>query len=78
MEDDDMCDLSALSFSPSFERQLHSLDRQELIPARFAAEHRAGYEVWSRTGSGRAQLAGRRWDGFRILLAPQEGFEPPT
>jgi len=52
-------DLSALGFGPFFEHQLHSVDGRELIPARIAAEHRGGYEVWSRTGSGRAQLSGR-------------------
>jgi ribosome biogenesis GTPase len=59
MEDNDVYELSALGFSPFFEQQLQSLDDRELIPARVAAEHRGGYEVWSRTGSGRAQLAGR-------------------
>ena len=54
-----MYELSALGFSPFFEQQLHSVDGRELIPARIAAEHRVGYEVWSQTGSGRAQLAGR-------------------
>lgn len=29
------------------------------MPARIAAEHRGGYELWSPSGSGRAQLAGR-------------------
>jgi ribosome biogenesis GTPase len=59
MEDIDVYELSALGFSPFFERQLHSVDGRALIPARVAAEHRGGYEVWSRTSSGRAQLAGR-------------------
>jgi len=59
MEDNNVYELSALGFSPFFEQQLHSLDGPELVPARIAAEHRGGYEVWSRTGAGRAQLAGR-------------------
>ncbi len=54
-----MHELSALGFSPFFERQLRSSDGGQIIPARIAAEHRGGYEVWSGTGSGRARLAGR-------------------
>jgi len=59
MEDDEVYDLSALGFGPFFEQQLQSLNGRELTPARIAAEHRGAYEVWSQTGSGRAQLAGR-------------------
>ncbi|OGV73731.1 MAG: hypothetical protein A3K18_01415, partial [Lentisphaerae bacterium RIFOXYA12_64_32] len=51
--------LSALGFGPFFEQQLQLPDGRELLPARIAAEHRGAYEVWSQTGSGRAQLAGR-------------------
>ena len=54
-----MYQLSALGFGPFFERQLRSSDGREVVPARVAAEHRGAYEVWSQTGSGRAQLAGR-------------------
>ena len=56
-----MTSLSPLSlgFGPFFERQLASMDRDEVVVARIAAEHRGAYEVWSTTGSGRAQLAGR-------------------
>ena len=50
-----MNELSALGFGPFFERQIQA----PAIPARIAAEHRGAYEVWSATGSGRAQLAGR-------------------
>jgi ribosome biogenesis GTPase len=49
-------ELSALGFSPFFAQQLPPTG---VIPARIAAEHRGAYEVWSTTGSGRAQLAGR-------------------
>jgi ribosome biogenesis GTPase len=59
MEDTKVYELSALGFSPFFEQQLHPLEGRELIPARVAAEHRGAYELWSRTGSGRAQLSGR-------------------
>ncbi len=52
-----MFDLSALGFGPFFERQLPS--SADGIPARIATEHRGAYEVWSRAGAGRAQLAGR-------------------
>lgn len=54
-----MYELSALGFGPFFEQQLESSVSDGVIPARIAAEHRGGYEVWSATGSGRAQLAGR-------------------
>ncbi len=54
-----MHELSALGFGPFFEQQLQSTDGGNVIPARIAAEHRGAYEVWSNTGSGRAQLAGR-------------------
>ena len=54
-----MYEASALGFGPFFEQQLRSPDRDEVIPARVAAEHRGAYEVWSAAGSGRAQLAGR-------------------
>jgi ribosome biogenesis GTPase len=59
MEDTTVYELSALGFNPFFEQQLQSLADCGLLPARIAAEHRGGYEVWSRSGSGRAQLAGR-------------------
>ncbi len=52
-------ELSALGFGPFFEQQLQPSDGDRVIPARIAAEHRGAYEVWSGTGSGRAQLAGR-------------------
>lgn len=51
-----MYELSALGFSPFFEEQLPGSD---VIPARIAAEHRGGYDVWSNTGEGFARLAGR-------------------
>ena len=54
-----MYELSALGFRPFFEEQLRSTADDGRIPARIAAEHRGAYEVWSATGPGRAQLAGR-------------------
>ena len=54
-----MYQLSALGFGPFFEQQLRPSGGDEVVPARIAAEHRGAYEVWSTTGSGRAQLAGR-------------------
>ncbi|MBN1944885.1 MAG: ribosome small subunit-dependent GTPase A [Bradymonadales bacterium] len=54
-----MYDLPALGFSPFFQRQIQSFEGGEVIPARIAAEHRGGYEVWSQTGAARAQLAGK-------------------
>jgi len=58
MEDIVVYDLSALGFGPFFERQLPP-PGDGGIPARIAAEHRGGYEVWSATGAGRARLGGR-------------------
>ncbi len=54
-----MYELSALGFSPFFEKQLKAPLPGEAVPARIAAEHRGGYEVWSSAGAGQAQLAGR-------------------
>ena len=51
-----MYELSALGFGPFFEEQLSD---PNTIPARIAAEHRGGYEVWSGGGEGFARLAGR-------------------
>jgi ribosome biogenesis GTPase len=51
-----MYDLHTLGFSPFFEAQITN---SEVIPARVAAEHRGGYEVWAAGGEGFAQLAGR-------------------
>jgi len=65
-----MYELSALGFGPFFEQQLQSSGGDEVVTARIAAEHRGAYEVWSATGSGRAQLAGR----LRLGL---EDAEPP-
>jgi ribosome biogenesis GTPase / thiamine phosphate phosphatase len=52
-------DLAALGFGPFFEEQLRDQPLGEMIPARIAAEHRGGYEVWSSQEKGLAQLAGR-------------------
>ncbi len=54
-----MYELSALGFSPFFDRQLLGLPGRPGTPARVAAEHRGAFEVWSATGSGPAYLAGR-------------------
>ncbi len=54
-----MYELSALGFTPFFERQLQCLPGRPTTPARIAADHRGAYEVWSATGSGPARLAGR-------------------
>lgn len=54
-----MYELFRLGFGPFFQQQLQDLPEGEAVPARVAAEHRAGYEVWSSAGAGQAQLAGR-------------------
>jgi len=59
LEDVTVYELSSLGFSPFFEQQLPSEVGRKLIPARIAAEHRGAYEVWSPSGAGPAQLAGR-------------------
>jgi len=51
--------LSAFGFGPFFEQQLDRAAQPDAVPARIAAEHRAGYVVWSSAGAGQAQLAGR-------------------
>lgn len=61
-----MLALAALGFDLFFEQQLPSGVDPRPIPARVAAEHRGAYEVWSASGSGVAQLAGR------LRLAPSE------
>jgi ribosome biogenesis GTPase len=50
-------DLSALGFHPFFQEQ--SARFPSLIPARIAAEHRGGFEVWSQTSTGLARLSGK-------------------
>lgn len=52
-----MYQLSTLGFCPFFQEQFERF--QEMIPARIAAEHRGGYEVWSETSSGLARLSGK-------------------
>ena len=66
LENDIVYELSALGFGPFFEEQLQRWSSDAIIPARIAAEHRGGYEVWANTGAGFARLAGRlrhRQDG---------------
>ena len=65
--------LSALGFGPFFERQLEWAEGDPAIPARIAAEHRGAYEVWSRTGAGRAELAGRLRSELEDAGAPGVG-----
>lgn len=52
-------DLFKLGFGPFFEKQLGNQADTKAIPARIVAEHRGAYRVWSVTGEGPAQLAGR-------------------
>ena len=52
-----MDDLSALGFGPFFQEQLQRFEG--LVPARIAAEHKGGYDVWSETSSGLARLSGK-------------------
>ena len=54
-----MHELSDLGFGPFFEEQLSRSEHSAGVPARIAAEHRGAYVVWSASGSGRAQLAGK-------------------
>lgn len=69
MNDDD---LSGLGFGPFFERQLPATGPAGVL-ARIAAEHRGAYEVWSATGVGRAQLAGRLRPELESTGAPGVG-----
>lgn len=48
-----------MGFGPFFEEQLRHWGTPAVIPARIVAEHRGAYQVWSVTGEGPAQLAGR-------------------
>ena len=70
MEDVIVYELSALGFGSFFEQQLQSSEGGKAIPARIAAEHRGAYEVWSSSGKGRAQLAGR------LRLELEDGGSP--
>jgi ribosome biogenesis GTPase len=54
-----MFDLAAIGFLPFFKEQLRKVDNGLEIPARIAAAHRGGYEVWAEKGAGLAQLSGR-------------------
>ena len=54
-----MYELSALGFGPFFEEQRQRWNEPDIIPARIAAEHRGGYEVWSAAGAGPARLTGK-------------------
>ena len=51
--------LSTLGFGPFFEEQLERLGSSTRIPARIAAEHRGGFEVWSEASVGAARLSGK-------------------
>ena len=59
MEDVIVYHLSTLGFGPFFEEQLSRSEHPGAVAARVAAEHRGAYVVWSASGSGRAQLAGK-------------------
>jgi len=57
-----MYDLVRLGFGPFFEEQLQLLrdsGSAATFPARIAAEHRGGYEIWSVLGVGFAAASGR-------------------
>jgi len=73
MENVIVYELSALGFGPFFESQIQSSDGNPVIPARIAAEHRGAFELWSRTGAGRARLAGRLHRGLDDLSLPGVG-----
>jgi len=49
--------LTALGFGPFFREQLPKFPG--LVPARIAAEHRGGYQIWSQDLSGLARLSGK-------------------
>jgi ribosome biogenesis GTPase / thiamine phosphate phosphatase len=55
--EDTVYQLSALGFGPFFQQQLQHF--QGFLPARVAAEHKGGYDVWSETSSGLARLSGK-------------------
>ena len=59
MEDVIVYHRSTLGFGLFFEEQLSRSEHPAGVPARIAAEHRGAYVVWSASGSGRAQLAGK-------------------
>jgi ribosome biogenesis GTPase len=50
-------ELSALGFGPFFQQQTPRFE--PWVPARIAAEHRGGYEAWSRAATGLARLSGK-------------------
>lgn len=66
-------ELSTLGFGPFFAEQIQPPDGEDVIVARIAAEHRGAYEVWSQTGSGPAQLAGRLRRDFDEVGVPGVG-----
>lgn len=64
-----VCRLPGLGFCPFFEKQLSRMEHPAGVPGRIASEHRGAYVVWSASGAGRAQLAGK----LRARLE-EEGF----
>lgn len=54
-----MYELSTLGFGPFFQAQWQQSEFEGLVPARVAAEHRNGYQVWSPGFSGLARLSGK-------------------
>ncbi len=67
-----MHELSTLGFGSFFEEQVRQLSG-DVIPARVAAEHRGGYDVWAQAGAGFAQLAGRLTRGLEDEEYPGVG-----
>lgn len=76
-----MHELSVLGFGPFFQEQSARL--ASLIPARIAAEHRGGFEVWSQISVGLARLSGKLhhenasaavgdWVGLRQAPGPDD------
>lgn len=71
-----MYELSALGFGPFFQEQ--SARCEHLVPARIAAEHRGGFEVWSQTSAGLARLSGRlRHDNEVAAVGDWVGLDQP-
>jgi len=55
--EDDVHSLFALGFGPFFQEQSQRFG--DFFPARIAAEHRGGFEVWTETSAGLARLSGK-------------------
>ncbi len=66
-----MSDLTKWGFESFFGNQLDSDETG--VPARVAAEHRGGYEVWAAEGSGFAELTGKLRSGLAGNASPGVG-----